>query len=192
MEASYTPQLSYGYYSPYIASVLDIARLMDSFRTAQLQYIPALAAPRRRGPRPHAEHRPVLSQSSVGAGGGGFRRSKNLNCRLACRESQGHVLRGEKLLGAAGGRRTADISTGYAHDMTLELLRCRWQERDLPALADAVQGGYVVDTSPLRALSMGDSVTAALRGYWGFAPYSGPSFALMNHTPSAGNRRGGR
>jgi hypothetical protein len=45
MEASYTPQLSYGYYSPYIASVLDIARIMDSFRTAQYQYIPALASP---------------------------------------------------------------------------------------------------------------------------------------------------
>ena len=44
MEASYTPQLSYGYYSPYIASVLDIARIFDSFRTAQYQYIPALAS----------------------------------------------------------------------------------------------------------------------------------------------------
>src|SRR3569832_1549672 len=43
MEASFTPQLSYGYYSPYIASVLDIARIFDSFRTAQYQYIPALA-----------------------------------------------------------------------------------------------------------------------------------------------------
>src|ERR1700689_3200477 len=46
MEASYTPQLSYGYYSPYIASVLDVARIFDSFRTAQYQYIPALATPR--------------------------------------------------------------------------------------------------------------------------------------------------
>jgi hypothetical protein len=46
MEASYTPQLSYGYYSPYIASVLDIARIMESFRTAQYQYIPALASQR--------------------------------------------------------------------------------------------------------------------------------------------------
>jgi hypothetical protein len=45
MEASYTPQLSYGYYSPYIASVLDIARIFDSFATAQYQYIPALASP---------------------------------------------------------------------------------------------------------------------------------------------------
>src|SRR6202011_4295940 len=46
MEASYTPQLSYGYYSPYIASILDIGRIMESFRTAQYQYIPALATPR--------------------------------------------------------------------------------------------------------------------------------------------------
>jgi hypothetical protein len=44
MEASFTPQLSYGYYSPYIASVLDIARILDSFHTAQYQYIPALSS----------------------------------------------------------------------------------------------------------------------------------------------------
>ena len=45
MQASYTPQLSAGYYSPYVASLLDIARIMDSFHTAQYQYIPALASP---------------------------------------------------------------------------------------------------------------------------------------------------
>ena len=44
MQASYTPQLGYGYYSPYIASVLDIAKILDSFHTAQYQYIPALAS----------------------------------------------------------------------------------------------------------------------------------------------------
>ena len=44
MEASFTPQLNYGYYSPYVASVLDIARILDSFHTAQYQYIPALAS----------------------------------------------------------------------------------------------------------------------------------------------------
>src|SRR5580704_14258485 len=48
MQASYTPQLSYGYYSPYIASVLDIAKILDSFHTAQYQYIPALASPHRK------------------------------------------------------------------------------------------------------------------------------------------------
>jgi len=40
---STTPQAGFGYYSPYIASIVDIARIMDSFHTAQYQYIPALA-----------------------------------------------------------------------------------------------------------------------------------------------------
>ncbi len=42
MEASYTPQLRYGYYSPYIASILDIGRILGSLHTAQYQYLPAL------------------------------------------------------------------------------------------------------------------------------------------------------
>jgi hypothetical protein len=50
----------------------------------------------------------------------------------------------------------------------------------LPATADAVQGGYVVDTTALHSVSMGDSVHASLQGYWGFERYRGPSFVLMN------------
>ena len=49
MEASYTPQLRYGYYSPYIASIMDIGRILGSFHTAQYQYLPAL-------PSAHGEH----------------------------------------------------------------------------------------------------------------------------------------
>ena len=45
MEASYTPQLSYGYYSPYIGAVVDVARILSTAHTAQYQYIPALALP---------------------------------------------------------------------------------------------------------------------------------------------------
>ena len=43
MQLSYTPQVNYGFYSPYIGSVMDIARILDTFHTAQYQYIPALA-----------------------------------------------------------------------------------------------------------------------------------------------------
>ena len=73
MEASYTPQLSYGYYSPYIASVLDIARIMDSFHTAQYQYIPALASARGDKLLLTLEYRPVVPQSEIRAGGGASR-----------------------------------------------------------------------------------------------------------------------
>ena len=47
MQASYTPQLRYGYYSPYIASLLDIGRILGSFYTAQFQYLPALPSAQR-------------------------------------------------------------------------------------------------------------------------------------------------
>src|SRR6202035_5746884 len=51
---------------------------------------------------------------------------------------------------------------------------------DLPATADAVQGGYLIDTGALHSAALGDSVHASLQGYWGFEPYRGPSFVLMN------------
>src|SRR5215469_7216722 len=44
MEASNTPQLKSGYYGPFIGSILDIAKILDSLRTAQFQYFPALTA----------------------------------------------------------------------------------------------------------------------------------------------------
>lgn len=42
-QLSSSPVAGLGYYSPYVASIVDIARIMDSFHTAQYQYIPALA-----------------------------------------------------------------------------------------------------------------------------------------------------
>ena len=43
-----------------------------------------------------------------------------------------------------------------------------------------VRADFVVDTSDLRSAVLGASVQATLRGYWGFEPYHGPSFRLMN------------
>jgi hypothetical protein len=41
--ASATPQMNYGYYSPYLATLRDLGKLFDSFGVANYQYIPALA-----------------------------------------------------------------------------------------------------------------------------------------------------
>ena len=46
MAAASTTQLKSGLYGPYIGSIFDIARIFDSFHTAQYQYIPALASAR--------------------------------------------------------------------------------------------------------------------------------------------------
>jgi hypothetical protein len=72
------------------------------------------------------------------------------------------------------------FSTNYAHDLALSLTGRDGKTIDLPAHADPIQGGYVVDTKTLGSAVLGDSVHAQLKGYWGFDPYEGPSFRLIN------------
>ena len=93
MEASSTPQLNYGYYSPYLASVLDIARIFDSFHTAQYQYIPALGSAH--GDQltltlntPPSFHNPKSVLGRRPAGG-----RKSQTAAAACGGPQGGVLR---------------------------------------------------------------------------------------------------
>jgi hypothetical protein len=187
MEASYTPQLSYGYYSPYIASVLDIARIFDSFRTARYQYIPALAslhgdklaltlnaAPSFHSPQsvlvaalPAVETPQLPPLHAVNP--------KEIYC--AGRTSLVLPVDGAPLV----------FSTGYAHDVTLSLMGKDGKSIDLSAKPDPAQGGYVVDTAALHSADLGDSVQASLQAYWGFERYHGPSFLLMNaHAKSWG------
>jgi len=183
MEASYTPQLSYGYYSPYIASVLDIARILDSFHTAQYQYIPALAAPR--------GDKLVLTLNTAPS----FHNPKSVLVVAlpAVEEPQLpplHAVNPKEIYCAGKTSLVLPVdgaplvfSTGYAHDLTLSLTGKDGKTTDLPAVADAVQGGYVVDTSALHTTALADSVRASLRGYWGFERYDGPGFLLMNAHP---------
>jgi hypothetical protein len=179
MEASYTPQLSYGYYSPYIASVMDIARIMDSFRTAQYQYIPALAA--QRGDRLELALNTAPSFHSP--------RSVLVVALPAVEQPQSpplHAVNPKEIYCAGKTALVLPVdgaplvfSTRYAHDVTLNLTGKDGKSIDLPAAADAAQGGYVVDTSALRSASLGDSVHATLQGFWGFERYHGPGFLLM-------------
>ena len=180
MEASYSPQLSYGYYSPYIASVLDIARILESFHTAQYQYIPALAS--QQGDRltltlntPPSFHSPksvlVAALPAV--------EQAQLPPLHAVDPKEIYCARESSLVLPVEGAPLV-FSTEYAHDVRLSLTGKDGTSIDLPAKADAAQGGYVVDTSALGGVSLGDNVRAVLHGYWGFDNYAGPSFRLVN------------
>jgi hypothetical protein len=180
MEASYTPQLSYGYYSPYIASVIDIARIFESFGTAQYQYIPALAS--QRGDKialilntAPSFHNPL----SVLVAALPAVESAQLPPLHAVDPKEIYCARKTALVLPVEGAPLV-FSTGFAHDVTLNLTGTDGKSLDLPATADATQGGYVVDTSGLGSTVLGDSVQASLRGYWGFDAYQGPRFRLMN------------
>ena len=180
MEASYTPQLSYGYYSPYIASVLDVARIFESFRTAQYQYIPALASQRGDKLQLTLNTAPSFhSPMSVLVIGLPAIESAQLPPLHAVDPKEIYCVRRSTLVLPVDGAPLA-FSTGYAHDLNLSVTGRDGKTIDLAAVADPVQGGYVIDTSALGDASLGDSVHAALKGFWGFEPYEGPTFRLIN------------
>ncbi len=180
MEASFTPQLSYGYYSPYIASILDIGRIMDSFRTAQYQYIPALATAR--------GEKLALTLNAAPS----FHNPQSVLVAAlpAVEQPQSpplHAVNPKEIYCAGKTALVLPVdgaplvfSTAYAHGLTLSFTGKDGKSIDLPATADAVQGGYVVDTSALKSAPLGDNVHASLQGYWGFDRYRGPNFLLMN------------
>src|SRR5882762_2577151 len=156
MEASFTPQLSYGYYSPYIASVLDVARIFESFRTAQYQYIPALASPRgdklaltlNAAPSFHSP-RSVLVVALPAV------ESAQLPPLHAVDPKEIFCVRRSTLVLPVDGAPLA-FSTEYAHGLSLNVTGKDGKTIALAAKADPVQGGYVVDTAALENAALGD------------------------------------
>jgi hypothetical protein len=180
MQTSTTPQLGYGYYSPYIASVMDIARIFDSFRTAQYQYIPALTAPH--GSEitltlnaPPSFHDP---KSVLVAALPAVERAQLPPLHAVDPKETLCVRKATLILPVEGAPLV--FSTRYAHEMTLSLTAKDRKTVDLPARADAAQGGLVIDTSGLNAIPLEDNIQGSLHGYWGFEKYDGPSFRLVN------------
>jgi hypothetical protein len=180
MELSFTPQLSYGYYSPYVASVLDIARILDSFHTARYQYIPALAAQHGEQlalalntPPSFQDPKSVLVAALPAVEQAQLPPLHPVDPKESyCAERTGLVLpvEGAPLV----------FSTGYAHHVRLSVTGKEGDLLELPARADAGQGGFVVDTAQLGGRSLGENIHGVLRGDWGFATYDGPAFELVN------------
>ncbi|MDI3258514.1 MAG: hypothetical protein QJR02_02325 [Sinobacteraceae bacterium] len=184
MTAASTPQLGYGVYSPYLASVLDIVRILDSFTSAQFQYIPALATPR--GNRLALALNAVPSfdspKSVIVVALPAIEQARPPQLRpvddppaVACASDPHLVLpvEGAPLV----------FSTRYAHDMTLTLSAEGRPPIRLPAQADAAQGGFVVDTRRMQSAPAAQTYLGTLEGYWGFESYRGPSFPLQTADP---------
>src|SRR3984893_14797132 len=192
MEASSTPLLlRSGNYGPFVGSVLDIARILDSFRTAQYQYIPALASARGRQVTltlnaPPSFHDPK-SVLVVGLPAVEAPQFPPL-CPVDPKEM--HCARRDSLILPVEGAPLV-FSTAYAHDVALRLSARDGTTVDLPARAEAERGGFAVDTAALRNVSLGDSLRASLHGYWGFDKYEGPSFQLVDAREQTWKRAAG-
>lgn len=179
LQASATPQLDYGYYGSYVASAMDIARILDSLHTAQYQYIPALAEQKGNSlslklNTPPSFHNPksvlVIALPAVEAA-----QPPPLH---PVDEKQVYCAQKTTLALPVEGAPLV-FSTGYARDLTLHLQAANGKSVSLPLTPDAVRGGLDVDTKPLQGTVIGADVKASIRGYWGFEPFAGPVVQLQ-------------
>ena len=176
-----------GIYSPYVGAIVDVARMMESFRSPQYQYIPALAIPKEEElnlklNNPPSFHKPmsvlVIGLPQVDASQLPPLRPVNPNDVL-CLPKPSLVL-------AAEGAPLV-YSTSLAHDLVLRVKNKAGQNIDFPVTADPARGGFVVDARKLQSANLDADVTGTVTGSWGFDSFSGPSFRLRNPRPIAWN-----
>ena len=180
LQLAATPEGGYGYYSPYIGVVRDLARIFGAFQSTQFQYIPALArasdarlslllnaAPSFAKPKsvmvaalPAIETPEPPPLRTVGP------------ARALCRAEDGVLLpvEGAPLI----------YATRYAHAMAVRVTRPDGSSVDLPVAADAERGGFVLGGAGSDAGAFGTGFDATLHGTWGFTPFDGPRFRLQS------------
>jgi hypothetical protein len=182
-QMSYTQQAGGGYYSVYVGTVLDMAKILDSFHTAEYQYLPALAMPKGdtlalKLNNPPSFHKPqsvlVVGLPAVQAPELPVLHAVDAKSTL-CAQTKPLLL---PVVGAP-----YVFATGYAHDFVLRVQNKAGQSVDLPVTADPMQGGFVVDAQALAAQKLSPNVSGTLHGYWGFDSFEGPSFHLASAHP---------
>jgi hypothetical protein len=182
-QMSYTQQAGGGYYSVYVGTVMDMAKILDSFHTAEYQYLPALAIPKGdtlalKLNNPPSFHKPqsvlVVGLPAVQAPELPVLHAVDAKSTL-CAQTKPLLL---PVVGAP-----YVFATGYAHDFVLRVQNKAGQSVDLPVTADPMQGGFVVDAQALAAQKLSPNVSGTLHGYWGFDSFEGPNFHLASAHP---------
>jgi hypothetical protein len=182
-QLSATPTARGGYYSPYIGAVVDVVRILSTTHTAQYQYIPALALPRKddlnlRLNNPPSFRNPksvlVIALPPVHAAVPPPLRAVDIT-QVFCANKPDLVLptEGAPLV----------FATELAHNFVLHVETKPGSAIDLPAQPDPARGGFVIETRAMDAKSLDDEATGVLRGSWGFHSFEGPRFRLRtSHT----------
>ncbi|MGH9515844.1 MAG: hypothetical protein ACRD3P_09240 [Terriglobales bacterium] len=177
-QLSATPTARGGYYSPYIGAVVDVVRILSTTHTAQYQYIPALALPRKddlnlRLNNPPSFRNPksvlVIALPPVHTAVPPPLRAVDA-AQVFCANKPDLVL-------PADGAPLV-FATELAHNLVLHVETKPGTAIDLPARPDPGRGGFVIDTHAMEAKSLDDEATAVLRGSWGFHSFEGPRFRL--------------
>jgi hypothetical protein len=205
--ASYTSLGGGGLYSAYVGAVVDLVRIMANLHTAQYQYIPAIAFPQAdamnlRLNTPPSFHNP---KSVLVIGLPSVQPSPTPPLRPADPSHVSCLLEPSVTLPIEGAPLV--FSTSLAHDLYLHLNLPAGAppEPDIPLVADAYQGGLVLQREPQHHVPLRDELTAGgkgsrskdhksappksqpepirltgtIQGQWGFDSFVGPTVPLQ-------------
>jgi hypothetical protein len=183
VQVSATPTAGAGFYSAYVGAVVDVVRILGSAHTAQYQYIPALALPKKdnlnlRLNTPPSFRNPksviVIALPLVVPAANPPLRAIDAT-QVFCAEKPSLVL-------PADGAPLV-FAMELAHNFVLHVETKSGPGIDLPAVPDAAQGGFVIDTKAMQSVELEGEVSGILRGVWGFRSFEGPRFRLRTSSP---------
>jgi hypothetical protein len=193
-QMSATPMAGAGYYSAYVGAVVDVVKLMTSFRNPEYQYIPALALPKADQLNLQLNAAPSFEKpKSVMVIGLPAVEAGKLPPLRAVDSKGAYCLQNSSLVLPAEGAPLV-FSTSLAHDLVLQIWSKSGASMDIPVKADAARGGFVIDPASRRTADsdtsqpavptqadlakLGTQVSGTLRGQWGFESFEGPTFSL--------------
>ena len=177
MQLASTREAGYGFYSPYIGVVRDIAKIFGAFSSPQFDYLPTLSVRKPEGMSLLLNAAPsfqkpksvmVVAMPAIEADSPP--RLRRVGDAPVCVARAGTVLpvEGAPLI----------FSTTYARDVKLALKAASGETVEVPVEARADRGGYVLTGTGLPPAFKG-SVEGHLYGRWGFDRFEGPDFMLQ-------------
>lgn len=177
MQLASTREAGYGFYSPYIGVVRDIAKIFGAFSSPQFDYLPTLSVRKPEGISLLLNAAPsfqkpksvmVVAMPAIEADSPP--RLRRAGDAPVCAARAGTVLpvEGAPLI----------FSTAYARDVKLALKAPSGETADLSLEARADRGGYVLTGAGLPPAFKG-SVEGHVYGRWGFDRFEGPDFMLQ-------------
>ena len=173
-----------GTYSPYVGSIVDMVRVMESFHSPQYQYIPALSVPKGEQVNLRLNNPPSFRKpQSVLVVGLPPIEAAQLPPLRAVDPNEVLCLRKPSLVLPAEGAPLV-FSTSMARNLVLHVEDKSGHKVDLPLNADAAQGGFLVNAKTLAAANLDIEVTGSLHGSWGFQSFTGPTYHLFSSRPS--------
>ncbi|MEG3166164.1 hypothetical protein U1701_16345 [Sphingomonas sp. PB2P19] len=178
LQLASTAQAGYGYYSPYIGVMRDLARILGAFQSAQLQFIPALNL--------QAGETTDLLLNVVPS----FRKPQSVLVvalppvtdpsppRLqATGDAPLCLSRPNLTLPVAGAPLV--FATEYTRDMAVRLDPIEGKSLEIPVVADPALGGFTIAASAALAPASSPMMSGTLHGTWGFQTFDGPTYRFV-------------